>query len=215
MNDDIAGLFDLYFLAAIGFSIWIAFKLEKRLKMRLPHVRPYKWGFYTGCMGVAGAPLLLISPIAISTAKTGEDMLGVLALAAWLIIQSVCGFFIIKRRRWAWVIGTILWLCPLVWIINNIYAKHRWKEFAAEAGEFPSLSVPHLGAATPAMPPSLPTSASGNGMFFVAIRGQKQGPYSIGQLRTMWSSGNVPADAQYWQHGMATWYPLIELLERA
>ena len=214
MTDENIVLFDLYLLIAIGISIRMAFKLEKGLKIRLPHTRPYKWGFYAGCMGIACAPLGLLSLAVIPTAKTGEDMLAIFAAGVWFLVHTVCGIFIVRRKRWAWVVGTVFLCNPIIWIIDGIYAKNRWKEFVEEAGGFPSTSAPHPGAATPAVPPPLPTDASGNGMFFVAIRGQRQGPYTIGQLRTMWGSGQVPADAQYWQHGMTTWYPLIELLER-
>jgi hypothetical protein len=215
MNDDIFGLLDLYLFFAIGFSIWMAFRFEMRFKARLPHTRPYKWGFYMGWMGILCAPIALL--LLSLTVMHGEDadIFGVFVMGVWFLAHSVCGFFIVRRKQWAWVVGTILLLNPIAWIINGIYARNRWKEFAEEAGDFPLPSVPHPDATTPAVPPSLPTSAPGNEVFFVAIRGQRQGPYTLGQLRTMWSSGQAPADTQYWQNGMTTWYPLIELLERA
>src|SRR3954470_17766255 len=99
MNDELIGLWFLFLLVAIGVSIPVAFSLEKRVKARLPHTQPYKWGFYTGCMGVACAPLALLFLAVIPTAKTSDETLGCFALAAWLGVHGVSGWFIIKRKR--------------------------------------------------------------------------------------------------------------------
>jgi hypothetical protein len=55
-----------------------------------------------------------------------------LALTMWLALSAVSGWFIIQRKRWAWVGGTILSFNILVWIINYIYGRNRWGEFVGE-----------------------------------------------------------------------------------
>ena len=214
MNEEIFLVSLLFSVVVIGVSIPVAFALEKRLKAKLPHTRPYKWGFYVGAMCLACVPCGLVVFAAVPFAKDSEGILSCLAMGGWFILHGVCGFFIIKRKRWAWIVHTVLSCNLFGWIINSIYMSNRWREFVEEAGRFPATAIPSSGATTPAIPPSLPTGAPADGMFFLAIRGQRQGPYTVGQLRTMWGSGQVPADAQYWQQGMTTWYPLIELLER-
>jgi hypothetical protein len=48
---------------------------------------------------------------------------------AYFAVQAVCGWFIIKRKRWAWAVGTAASFNIVWWIANSIYAKNRWQEF--------------------------------------------------------------------------------------
>jgi hypothetical protein len=50
--------------------------------------------------------------------------------AVYFAVQAVCGWFIIKRKRWAWAVGTAASFNIVWWIANTIYAKNRWQEFA-------------------------------------------------------------------------------------
>jgi len=70
--------------------------------LRLPQTRPYRWGFYVGCMGLACAPfaLLFIWRIAISAANNQAGRVGeFIGHTVYYSFQSICGWFIIKRRR--------------------------------------------------------------------------------------------------------------------
>ena len=105
-------------------AIPTSFYLDKRLHNRLPNVMPYKWGYYTGVMG-----LLLYCMISllffIGAAVNSSELI----LPAFFFASSTVPFvFIIKRYRWAWVVGSILLFNPVSWIINFIYAKNRWNE---------------------------------------------------------------------------------------
>jgi hypothetical protein len=51
-------------------------------------------------------------------------------------------------------------------------------------------------------------------LYFVEISGQDRGPYTIGQLRSMWQSGAVTASTLYSFEGAAEWSPLIQLREQ-
>lgn len=55
---------------------------------------------------------------------------GCAAVTAWCLIQGICGWFIIKRKRWAWAVGTVASLNLVLWIINCIYTRKRWKELS-------------------------------------------------------------------------------------
>jgi len=94
-------------MLAVVSSMVISNKLQRDLKIRRPNARPYQWGYFIGCMCFWFAP-------------------------ATLGLSALCGWGIIKRRRWAWITMTILTLNPLGWIINGIYASHRWREFGEE-----------------------------------------------------------------------------------
>jgi TPR repeat protein len=137
MNPDtIQSLVDLYFFVAVVASICIASSLEKRLRARLPATRPYRWGFYNGCMGVACGPFAVLTALGMAVAGLNgrRETFGLfLALTVWLALFAVSGWFIIQRKRWAWVVGTVVSFNPIVWIINGTYAHNRWGEFGGEA----------------------------------------------------------------------------------
>ncbi len=55
----------------------------------------------------------------------------------------------------------------------------------------------------PAAPPPLP----GNASFHVALDGQPQGPFAMGQLQAMAQGGHLTAETLVWSEGMAGWEP--------
>lgn len=133
MNADDITLFSyLYFFVAVAASIFVALKLEKRLKARLPATRPYRWGFYVGCIGVAGIPfvaLMALASLGAMITKQPGVATECLVYTVYFAVQAVCGWFIIKRKRWAWAVGTAASFNIIWWIANTIYAKNRWQEF--------------------------------------------------------------------------------------
>ena len=52
-------------------------------------------------------------------------------------------------------------------------------------------------------------------MFQLFYGGQQHGPYVLDQIKTMWASGIITADALYWNETDAAWQPVIELLSPA
>jgi len=128
----ITSLFLLYSLVAGVVSLFVALALERKLKARNPATRPYRWGFYVGCSGVALTPFVLILALGVlvSVAKgQWPQCVLFLFLMSYFAIQAVCGWFIIQRCRWAWVVGTAATFNIVQWIICGIYAKNRWQEF--------------------------------------------------------------------------------------
>jgi hypothetical protein len=45
-------------------------------------------------------------------------------------LHAVAGWFIIKRKPWAWVVGTVFSFNIFLWVINYAYGRNRWREFA-------------------------------------------------------------------------------------
>lgn len=43
--------------------------------------------------------------------------------------------FVVKRRRWAWVVLTIASLNPILWIAHYFYVRHRWTELRRETAQ--------------------------------------------------------------------------------
>jgi len=133
--NDISSLSYLYIFPAIIGSIFAAQALERRLKAKTPATRPYRWGFYVGCMGVACAPPAVVTALGMAVAATNarwEAFGTCLAYTVFFVIHAVAGWFIIQRKRWAWVIGTIFSGNIFAWVINYIYGKNRWGEFVGE-----------------------------------------------------------------------------------
>ena len=50
-----------------------------------------------------------------------------------------------------------------------------------------------------------------NTLYYLMLHEQRAGPYTIGQLRSMWQSGAVTTQTQYWFEGAESWQPLIKL----
>lgn len=61
--NDITSLSWLYVFFAIVGSIFAARTLERRLKAQTPAARPYYWGFYVGCMGLACVPVAAVGSL--------------------------------------------------------------------------------------------------------------------------------------------------------
>ncbi|MEY2510056.1 MAG: hypothetical protein QOE26_819 [Verrucomicrobiota bacterium] len=104
-------------LAALILPIIAAFVLNRRFRERNPDKRPYRWGYYFSMMAVIGG--LLLGRF-LDFGLTGVIVCGLLyGLLAWFFAQ---------RRRWAWIVLTILSFNPIAWIINAIYLWKRWGE---------------------------------------------------------------------------------------
>lgn len=144
-------------MAAIGISMVRADVLEKRLKLRLPNIRPYKWGYFVGCISISFAilPLLAVALTVLIAFVRAEPVDNDFFFFLLLVLHGICGFYIIKRKRWAWVVSTVFSFNPLIWIVSGIYAGRRWQEFANESRS--SLRTP----TSPDIPfKPLPTSPS-------------------------------------------------------
>ena len=116
----------------------VSSELEARRKKRVGDTElPYAWGYFQGVSG------LLLGCWALVLAMFADDS-GILVLAG--IVWAPSGYFVIKRRKWAWVLHTIASLNPLWWIVNTIYGRNRWAEFDLDesiaGGTRPSI-VPH------------------------------------------------------------------------
>ena len=96
--------------------------LNGAFQLAHPSKRPFTWGFFISIAGV------LISAIAgyiyfldVILGPSKDVYMGVVKAATVY-------YFMFKRNRTAWVIGTIGSLNPILWVINGIYLKHRWQE---------------------------------------------------------------------------------------
>ena len=49
--------------------------------------------------------------------------------------------------------------------------------------------------------------------YWITIGSEQRGPYTLGQLRSMWHSGAITGNTLYWQQGFDEWFPLSLLVE--
>ena len=49
-------------------------------------------------------------------------------------------------------------------------------------------------------------------MYFLYYQAKNHGPYALDQIRSMWASGIITADAVYWVQAESVWKPIAELL---
>lgn len=49
------------------------------------------------------------------------------------------------------------------------------------------------------------------GHYLVLVDSEQRGPFVLSQLRSMWGSGAITADALYWQKGMDKWQPISRI----
>jgi NADPH:quinone reductase-like Zn-dependent oxidoreductase len=97
-----------------------ALALNRGFRRRNPGDRPYRWGYYFGLMSIVFG--LLLGMMLES---------GAVAVIACGVLYAVLAWFFARRRRWAWIMLTVLSLNPIAWIINAVYLRKRWAESSA------------------------------------------------------------------------------------
>jgi hypothetical protein len=188
--EDITMLAGVYLTGAVIISLLAAFRWDLRLKARLPANRPYMWGFFFGgicilcCVPLAGLSGFEMVAAALRAKWAACDVHGIYTLV--FALNAFCGWCIIRRKGWAWVLGTFLgpicafpvlrdllgpvlvhagFLGYTIWLVNYVYGRNRWAEFHNRAsGPAPAAQKPFEPEA-PECSPLLPAwpSAQANG----------------------------------------------------
>ncbi len=160
--EEVLLLAGVYLVGALILSLLAAFWFDLRLKARLPANRPYTWGFFFGCLCIACCvPLAAVSGLeTVRAALSGKwAACEIHAIYSLLFgLSAICGWGIVKRKGWAWILGTLLgpisafpvlrdflghvlapagFLGCIILLVNYLYGRKRWSEF-------------HLPAPTPA-----------------------------------------------------------------
>ena len=191
--EDITMLAGVYFTGAVIISLLAAFRWDLRLKARLPTNRPYMWGFFFGCICLLACfPLAAVSALEVVRAASRArwpacQIHGIYTLVFGL--NAACGWFITRRKGWAWVLGTLLGpICAFpvlrdllgpglahlgflgysIWLVNYAYGRSRWTAFhqlasaTAPAASKPlKLEVPVYSPVLPAWPCGQPNGDIG------------------------------------------------------
>lgn len=126
MNDD--AIYWGITIVCLVISIPAAFTMNDSLHKKHPELKPYAWGYYIGWMGTLSWSAIGILQFIAASNTYGSRSDTFAALGFVFLVAAIAHFFIIKRNKWAWIIGIILQLNPVLWIINGIYLKNRWTE---------------------------------------------------------------------------------------
>ena len=102
--------------------------LERRRKRLGIGALPFAWAFFVGVSAFLFGSIL--GGAGFVAAMDSNDLSGAGIALAFGAAYALPGWFVIQRRRWAWVILTVLSLNPFSWIINYIYGRNRWSELS-------------------------------------------------------------------------------------
>lgn len=123
-------------LITILVAIPLASYMGESFHKKHPELKPYKWGYFTGWMGVLnGIEVAILACLffwdTYDYYPNNHDLYVLLLVLG--IIAAISGTFILKRNKWGWVIGLIMQFNLIMWIINGIYLKNRWSELSGSS----------------------------------------------------------------------------------
>lgn len=127
------GLILLVFAAVLGCIAIISSTLNEEFVNKHPSSRPFMWGYFVSLTGMLNAVFnlwLLLWPLTLMDSPNIHEVPHPELLLA--IPVGFVYYLMFKRNRIAWIIGTIMTMNPIVWVINSIYLKHRWKEMSPD-----------------------------------------------------------------------------------
>ena len=126
MAEPMSAWLALNIVAAIPAAIG-SFVSEGSRRKEAPETQPYTWGLYVGFK--AAILGVLLAAVSLSAFSGGIGVEGFFLLLVG-VAYAVSGLHTVRRKRWAWVSVTFLSFNPVLWIINFIYGRNRWMEFA-------------------------------------------------------------------------------------
>lgn len=106
----------------------MALMLNKSQRERSPELLPFTWGYFFGLSGAFGFAVFAVLQLLAGMTGQGDRAEFSLFLGVALSTAALAFSLVIKRYKWAFVIATIVSLNPILWIVNGIYIRNRWRE---------------------------------------------------------------------------------------
>ena len=123
------GIIIVSLILTIPFSL----KEGKEFKSKNPNLLPFAWGFFVGYMGVVFSLISAASLFIESTHKYGSAATGMVVLGLIMLLTAFVHIYMIKRNKWAWLVGIVISMNPILWVVNGIYLKNRWHEMGGRS----------------------------------------------------------------------------------
>ena len=173
-----------------------------------------------------------------TVALSGAVALGLYKLFRPRGPATTAGAFGRRWMAWAIAIGTItvlppffrkldgnslaLWLLSVVlsggltfligWVVGLFRFQRTERHLASQPRHFTptAASAPTARGSDQVFDDTVATNAAGRPpvMHHLHYRGENHGPYLIDQIKTMWASGVITADAVYWSDVAQAWKPI-------
>ena len=105
---------------------YIALTMNNKHLLRHPEYKSYVWGYFTGVVTILWGIILFI--VCLSLLFLNVDIGPInraLFYLAFLIFYTALGYFVCSKEKWAFIILTILWINPIIWVTNYFYIKRR------------------------------------------------------------------------------------------
>lgn len=120
-----------YFLVLVALpAALFSFVLEAKRKKTAPARQlPFTWGYFVAVSSFLLGFYLVLAAVYLALTAEQASAPGTSLLLFLAGVWGIPGFYAIKRKRWAWVVTTIVSLNPVWWIANTVYGKNRWDEF--------------------------------------------------------------------------------------
>jgi hypothetical protein len=208
----------LYWILLLVFTMSAIIYGQEKEKLRKSsgHTgKPYTWGYYCGAgMCLLWALHAILCVVGFIGADNTEDRIVLPIAAVICALMSISGVFVIKRRKWAWIVLTIV-SGPLGWIINGIYGKNRWHEFNEGNPVSNGVDrVPSQGAGHHIGHPPIPKKPPAKiGLITIVQQEQTFGPYDVAAVVALWDQGQIAGNALYWHPQLTDWKPLASDVE--
>ena len=179
----------IVYLLALTVAWPLSISVGKKWDRQNPNKRPFMWGFFQSMCAMLGLLVALLAIIGRNTTGSNNAARSLLeVISVWGAVLGVCGVFMFRRNRWAWVIGIVVSFNPVLWIANGIYLANRWKEMAGETKSPQTATAPEQAEVLP-------------NTCYIYQNARQFGPYQRDQVIAMWRSGHLAADALYGERG--------------
>jgi hypothetical protein len=114
------------------FSAWVAFKKDASLRKKYPEVKPFAWGYFVGMAGTLAGAALGIRELLAAPELYGRPP-DFCVVIAWVLFACI-HLLMVLRMKWAWVVGIVLHVNPILWMVNGLYLARRWDEMSEMPG---------------------------------------------------------------------------------
>ena len=105
---------------------YIALTMNNKHLLRHPEYKSYVWGYFTGVVTIVWGIILFIVYLLLLFLNVDIGPINTtLFYLAFLIFYTALGYFVCSKEKWAFIILTILWINPIIWVINYFYIKRR------------------------------------------------------------------------------------------
>ena len=105
---------------------YIALTMNNKHLLRHPEYKSYVWGYFTGVVTIVWGIILFIVYLSLLFLNVDIGPVNTtLFYLAFLIFYTALGYFVCSKEKWAFIILTILWINPIIWVTNYFYIKRR------------------------------------------------------------------------------------------